>query len=113
MVIINPATEDVIGEIADDSEESVNVKWRFLKAGQKEWQKLPLAGRVGIIMRFSQLLKQQAEQLAATLTAEAGKPLQQSRNEIAGAQARIGWLADNAEKYLSDETMTLLDGLEE
>ena len=53
------------------------------------------------------------EQLAATLTSEVGKPLQQSRNEINGAIARINWLTANAEKYLSDETMNLAEGLEE
>jgi acyl-CoA reductase-like NAD-dependent aldehyde dehydrogenase len=34
-----------------------------------------------------------------------GKPLQQSRNEINGACARIEWLTGNAVKYLSDEVM--------
>jgi acyl-CoA reductase-like NAD-dependent aldehyde dehydrogenase len=42
-----------------------------------------------------------------------GKPLQQSRNEINGAINRIKWLTENAEKYLSDETMNLAEGLEE
>jgi acyl-CoA reductase-like NAD-dependent aldehyde dehydrogenase len=113
MVIINPATEAVIREIAEDTAESVSEKYRLLKAGQKEWQNLPVPARAGIITRFSALLKQHGEQLAATLTEEVGKPLQQSRNEIAGAQGRIKWLAENAEKYLSDETMTSQDGLEE
>jgi len=39
--------------------------------------------------------------------------LQQSRNEINGARARIKWLTENAEKYLSDETMSSGSGLEE
>src|SRR4029453_13923525 len=37
----------------------------------------------------------------------------QSRNEIKGARTRIKWLTENADKYLSDETMTRLNGLEE
>jgi acyl-CoA reductase-like NAD-dependent aldehyde dehydrogenase len=55
---------------------------------------------------FSELLEKNIEQLAATLTSEVGKPLQQSRNEINGARARIKWLTENAERYLSDEIMT-------
>ena len=58
-------------------------------------------------------MEKNIEQLAATLTAEVGKPLQQSRNEINGARSRIKWLTENAEKYLSDETMTSEKGLEE
>jgi acyl-CoA reductase-like NAD-dependent aldehyde dehydrogenase len=47
------------------------------------------------------------------LTQEVGKPLQQSRNEINGAIVRISWLTENAEKYLSDETMKVETGLVE
>src|SRR5205814_5634371 len=51
--------------------------------------------------------------LSCVLTSEVGKPLQQSRNEIKGAQSRIQWLTDNAEKYLSDEIMTCDGDVEE
>ena len=53
------------------------------------------------------------ERLASVLTAEVGKPLQQSRNEINGARTRIKWLTENAEKYLDDELMTKEQELEE
>src|SRR6266404_3800320 len=56
--------------------------------------------------KFSSLLEENKEHLAAILTSEVGKPLQQSRNEINGARARIKWLCENAEKYLSDEIMS-------
>jgi acyl-CoA reductase-like NAD-dependent aldehyde dehydrogenase len=53
------------------------------------------------------------ERLAAILTSEVGKPLQQSQHEINGARARIQWLTDNAVNYLSDEIMSSGDGIEE
>ena len=59
------------------------------------------------------MLEKNIEQLAAQLTAEVGKPLHQSRNEINGARARIKWLTENAEKYLSEEIMSSGDGMEE
>jgi acyl-CoA reductase-like NAD-dependent aldehyde dehydrogenase len=65
------------------------------------------------LRKFSDLLEKNIEHLAVTLTTEVGKPLQQSRNEINGARARIKWLTENAEKYLSDEIMTSEKGLEE
>src|SRR5205085_6306523 len=66
-----------------------------------------------IIKKFGSLLEENKETLAAILTSEVGKPLQQSRNELGGAQARIKWLTDNATKYLSDEIMTDDAGIEE
>ncbi len=106
MKIINPATEEIIREIQEDSLESVNQKFKLLQVAQVDWQKITLAKRIEILRTFSDLLEKNIEALASILTSEVGKPLQQSRNEINGARARIKWLTDNAAKYLSDEVMT-------
>jgi acyl-CoA reductase-like NAD-dependent aldehyde dehydrogenase len=113
MKIINPATEETIRDVQEDTKESVADKFNQLKASQPSWRKIPLQQRVGILQKFSVLLEQNIESLAAVLTSEVGKPLQQSRNEVNGARARIKWLTENAEKYLSDEQMTIDKGMEE
>jgi acyl-CoA reductase-like NAD-dependent aldehyde dehydrogenase len=105
MKIVNPATEEIIREIQEDSLESVNQKFKLLQAAQVDWQKITLAKRIEILRTFSDLLEKNVEALASILTSEIGKPLQQSRNEINGARGRIKWLTDNAEKYLADEVM--------
>jgi acyl-CoA reductase-like NAD-dependent aldehyde dehydrogenase len=76
-----------------------------LKQAQPAWQKVALENRVNILKKFTELLKKNIESLALVLTSEVGKPLQQSRNEINGACARIEWLTANAPRYLSDEVM--------
>ena len=113
MKIINPATEEVIKEIEEDSREGIERRFKALQAAQPGWQKIALPQRVNVLQKFSVLLKDNIEDLALTLTNEVGKPLQQSRNEINGAVNRINWLNTNAEKYLSDETMNVEAGLEE
>ncbi|HLL42475.1 MAG TPA: aldehyde dehydrogenase family protein [Segetibacter sp.] len=113
MKIINPATEEIITEVTEDTTESLTRKFALLQAHQPVWQKVALAERVDAITKFSLLLEKNIESLAAILTAEVGKPLQQSRNEITGGRTRVKWLAENAKKYLSDETITLQEGLEE
>ena len=111
--VINPASEEIIAKLNEDTKESLQKKIEPLQSAQPAWYKVPLAERVQVLKKFSDLLEKNIEQLAATLTAEVGKPLQQSRNEINGARSRIKWLTENAEKYLSDETMTSEKGLEE
>lgn len=106
MTIINPATEEIITELDEDNADTLNVKFKLVKQGQKEWQKTPLPDRIAIIQKFAALLKSNIESLASILTSEMGKPLQQSRNEINGACGRIDWLASNAVTYLSPELMT-------
>ncbi len=113
MKIINPSTEEVIREIEEDDQISVEQKFQSLQAAQPAWSYIPLAERIKILQQFSILLKKNTEQLAMVLTQEVGKPLQQSRNEINGGIARIKWLTENAEKYLSNETMKEENGLEE
>ncbi|MES1217694.1 MAG: aldehyde dehydrogenase family protein [Bacteroidota bacterium] len=111
--IVNPATEEVIAMLNEDTNNSLQNKFELLKAAQPAWQKKSLSQRTAIIKKFSDLLDENKEHLAATLTCEVGKPLQQSRNEINGARARIKWLTDNADKYLSDEIMNNSNGMEE
>lgn len=111
--IINPATEETIAQINQDTKESVSEKLMFLRKGQKEWQSVALTKRVTVLQQFSSLLQKNIEELAVVLTSEVGKPLQQSRNEINGACKRITWLTSNAEKYLSDEVMTDEEGMQE
>src|ERR1019366_7061408 len=113
MKIINPSTEELICEVAEDSNESVNKKFQQLQIAQKAWQVVPLNERIMMIQKFADLLKSNIEKLGLLLTNEVGKPLQQSHNEINGSISRIKWLTENASKYLSDETMHIEKGLEE
>jgi acyl-CoA reductase-like NAD-dependent aldehyde dehydrogenase len=113
MKIINPATEELIAEIAEDTFETLKNKFQILKTAQKEWPEKNLKERVDIILKFNQLLTENIEELANTLSLEVGKPLQQSRNEVNGAANKSNWLAKNAETYLKNETMYLDNAMKE
>jgi len=111
--VTNPANEEIIAVLNEDTKESLQNKFESLKNAQLSWHKTLLADRIKIIKNVSDLLGKNIESLAAILTSEVGKPLPQSRNEINGAKARIKWLCENAEKYLSDEVMSSTNGMEE
>lgn len=113
MRIINPATEEVIKELNEDNAETLQLKYKTLRAALPRWQQVPLKERIDCVVKFSESLKSNIEPLAHVLTSEVGKPLPQSRNEINGARSRISWLTSNAERYLSDEIMNADDKLVE
>lgn len=113
MKVVNPATEEVIADLKEDNASSLQAKYETLKGGQKKWNNVPLAQRVEVLRKFSELLKDNIEELARVLTSEVGKPLQQSRNEVNGARNRIKWLTDNADKYLSEEVMNVDGNMKE
>lgn len=113
MNIINPATNELIAQIEADSAQSISEKYHKLKTGQEAWKSRPLSDRIAIISRYAELVNEHLEDLAKTLTAEMGKPIRQSRNEIKGAGGRIRFFLNNAEKYLSDEEMFNENGMRE
>lgn len=105
MRIINPATEEMIEDVAEDNRLTLTNKFQLLKQAQHSWQHTALTDRIKTIQGFSALLETNLETLAGILTSEVGKPLQQSRNELKGAITRIQWLTQNAEQYLAGEWM--------
>ncbi len=113
MEIINPATEQIIAIVKEDNQKSLNHKYELLLESQKIWANLELSTRILILEKFVVLIKENMEELSLILTSEMGKPLQQSRNEINGAGNKAIWLTQNAEKYLSDEIMSISDQMTE
>ena len=106
MKIINPATEEVIATVNEDTAETVNQKFELAKQAQKDWAKVDVTKRIAVIENFYQLLDENKDELASALTAEVGKPIKQSYNELNGARARIKFFIDNAAKYLAEEWIT-------
>lgn len=113
MQILNPATGKVVREVETDTKESLELKMESLRRAQSAWAARSLQDRLTVIERFHVLLAEEIETLAADLTSEVGKPLQQSRNEVNGARTRVAWMIRNAERYLSDEIMSDDGGMEE
>jgi acyl-CoA reductase-like NAD-dependent aldehyde dehydrogenase len=113
MNVINPATGELLATLQEDTASTLIQKYELLKEAQPQWAAESLEQRIAVLQRFEQLLQQHTERLAAVLTSEVGKPLQQSVNEINGARTRIQWLTSHAAAYLQPEVMTSTDTLEE
>lgn len=107
MQIINPATEAVIGEVTEDTEATIREKFAFLTTGQPVWAARSVEERLACIARFYEALEEEKEVLAATLTSESGKPLQQSYNELNGARNRIRYFLDHTARWLAEEWVVM------
>ena len=103
MKIINPATGAVLAEVAADNLKTVCAKYELARAAQPKWAAVPIKKRLAIIARFRELLIERQELLARTLTAEVGKPIRQSRNELNGLTTRIDFFLSETERALRDE----------
>lgn len=104
--IMNPATGMLLAEVAVDTAETIAAKYAQAAEAQPAWASLPITERLACISRFSALLETLKDPLAQTLTAEVGKPYQQSMNELAGARARIDFFLQHSEQWLAEEWIT-------
>ncbi len=103
MQVINPATEEIIKDLTEDTQTSIAQKLNQLKKGQALWSQKTIDERLEIIIRFGGLVKANADELAEILTKETGKPITQSKGEVTGSLNRIEHLKSNAKKWLSSE----------
>ena len=103
MKIMNPATGGVIAEVAADNLKTVRAKYELARAAQPAWATVPIRKRLAVLAAFRALLIERQDVLARTLTAEVGKPIRQSRNELNGLTARIDFFLAETERALRDE----------
>lgn len=102
MKLTNPATGALIQEVTEDTKNSITEKYQMCKKAQVNWQKRSLDERLACIQRFSDLLEKNKDMLAKDLTAEVGKPYQESINEVNGAKTKIKFFLDNSKKWLTE-----------
>jgi acyl-CoA reductase-like NAD-dependent aldehyde dehydrogenase len=103
--VFNPATGDLLKELAEDGPGEIHTKFTAAKEAQKAWAARPLAQRLDVIRRFRALIVEQLEALALQLTDEVGKPLSQSRNELKGLLGRIDFFLEASASTLAEETV--------
>ena len=107
MQIINPATDKLIKSIDEDTEKVVQTKYQLLREGQLKWKDTDIFDRIAAVKKFSELLRENVDSLAEILTAEMGKPLSQSRDEIKGACKKIKFFTLESERYLSGKNVNV------
>ena len=111
--ITNPATGKVIAEVLEDTPATIRQKYRLARDAQPAWAAVPLSKRLACIRKFREQVVARRDDLAAILTAEVGKPLQQSRNELNGLLGRIDFFLDETRRTLKPRKVFDEDGMRE
>src|SRR5215469_14137813 len=98
----NPADNSILGTIpkmgAEETRRAIEAADRALP----EWRARTGKERAAILRRWYELLMQNQEDLAQLMTAEQGKPLTESRGEIAYAASFIEWFGEEAKRIYGD-----------
>jgi succinate-semialdehyde dehydrogenase/glutarate-semialdehyde dehydrogenase len=100
--VINPATEEVITEVAYGGRKEVR---RALEAAHKAmagWMKLTAWDRAKVLKKTAELMRERGDAIARTLTLEQGKPLAESKAELNHSADTFEWFAEEGKRAYGD-----------
>jgi succinate-semialdehyde dehydrogenase/glutarate-semialdehyde dehydrogenase len=100
--VINPATRQVIGTVPVMGAAETRRAIAAATAAQPAWAARTAKERAQILRRWYELLMSNQDDLATLMTAEQGKPLAESKGEIAYGAAFIEWFAEEGKRLYGD-----------
>jgi succinate-semialdehyde dehydrogenase / glutarate-semialdehyde dehydrogenase len=94
----NPATGEVIAEAPDGGLDDVRAAVEAADRAFPAWSHQPADARATILHKAATLMRERQEDLARLLTLENGKPISESRGEVATSAAFLDWNAEEARR---------------
>ena len=98
----NPATGEIVGTVpkfgAAETRDAIDAANRAFP----EWRKKTAKERAAVLRRWFELMLANTEDLARLMTTEQGKPLVESRGEVAYAGAFLEWFGEEAKRIYGD-----------
>ena len=80
--IVNPATQEVIGQVPFATVDEVNAAIESAQNAFASWHQTPIQARMRIMLKLQDLIRQNAKDIAKVLTAEQGKTLADAEGDI-------------------------------
>ncbi|MCX8996926.1 NAD-dependent succinate-semialdehyde dehydrogenase [Rhizobiaceae bacterium BDR2-2] len=96
--VFDPATEEKIGTVAHAEKADLDAALAAASKGFKLWRETSAFERSKIMRRAADILRERSADIAVLMTLEQGKPLEQSKAELAGAADVIDWFAEEARR---------------
>jgi succinate-semialdehyde dehydrogenase/glutarate-semialdehyde dehydrogenase len=96
--VINPATEEVIGNASKATPADVEKALKSAEKGFAIWKKIQPWQRASIIRKIADLMRKKSDVLAKWLTLEVGKPLAEGTGEVNGAADIFEWNAEETKR---------------
>jgi succinate-semialdehyde dehydrogenase/glutarate-semialdehyde dehydrogenase len=96
--VLNPADGSLVGTVPDAGAEDVRSAIGAAHAALPTYRALPAIERARLLRRASDIVRERREVIAATMTAEQGKPLPEARGEVDYAAGFLEWFAGEAER---------------
>ncbi len=100
--VTNPATGETLGAVPDMGRTETRRAIEAASAAYPAWRALTAKERATYLRKWFDLIMAALEDLALIMTIEQGKPLEESRGEIAYGAAFVEWYAEEAKRVYGD-----------
>ncbi|WP_081805523.1 NAD-dependent succinate-semialdehyde dehydrogenase [Actibacterium mucosum] len=100
--VINPATGDIIAQVADLGRAETARALQAAETAQRDWAALTAKDRAAVLRKWFDLMMANQADLATILTAEMGKPLAEAMGEIAYGASFIEWFAEEGKRVYGE-----------
>ncbi|MDI3308094.1 MAG: NAD-dependent succinate-semialdehyde dehydrogenase [Acetobacteraceae bacterium] len=96
--VLNPATEEVIGQVAHAGREDLDEALAAAEKGFQTWKKVSAFDRAKLMRKAADIFRSRADEIARLLTMEQGKPLPEAKIEVLAGADIIDWFAEEARR---------------
>src|ERR1700742_2795476 len=100
--VTNPATDEVLGTVPKFLGAETKAAIAVAKRALPEWAAKTAGERATILRRWNDLMLAHANDLALIMTLEQGKPLAESKGEVAYSASFIEWFAEEGKRIYGD-----------
>lgn len=100
--VLNPATGEEIEKVSDCGVEQAEYAIESASDAFITWRKKTAEERQSVLLKWHQLIMENAADLALIMTSEQGKPLAESRAEVKYGASFIKWFAEEGRRAYGD-----------
>jgi len=108
--VANPATGEAIAEVADFGASETRRAIEGASRAFPAWRAKTAKDRANLMRKWFELIMANQEDLARLMTAEQGKPLAETRGEVAYGASFIEWFAEEGKRIYGDVIPTTQGG---
>jgi succinate-semialdehyde dehydrogenase/glutarate-semialdehyde dehydrogenase len=98
----DPATGQILGTVPNSGRDETRDAIAAASMAFADWRSWTAKERAAVLHRWFELIVQNQEDLAKLMTLEQGKPLAESRGEVAYGAGFIEWFAEEAKRTYGD-----------
>lgn len=100
--VTNPATNEIIGEVADCDEQDFSLAEQVAAKAFKSWSKTDVKTRSRLLRQLAEAQMANQKELAEILAQESGKPIREAQGEIVYGASFLEWYADQVRSIKGD-----------